>query len=122
MAHMGHMVKRESCVSLSANRTPQISAAACRVRWIRSSVYSLAIADGDDQEEKAGILDLVDHTGRADADTPCWASGEFLAACGARVGCELAYCIDDARLLCAVDLGELLLSNPQDLDRVAHAS
>jgi hypothetical protein len=78
------------------------------------------VADAHDQDEKAIILNFVDHPIGADADAPCRTAGKLLAAWGARIGCESAYSLNKARLLRMIDLGELLLSNAQNLDQVIH--
>jgi hypothetical protein len=44
------------------------------------SVYLFPISDGDDQNEKPVIMDLVKHPKGPEPDTPSRASGQFLAA------------------------------------------
>ena len=91
-------------------------------RHVHSSVYVLPVSDGDDEDQEPIIVYLVDHPVATDADATGWATGKLLAARGARIVCEATNSVDDALLACPVDLGELLLSNSQDFDRVAHAS
>jgi hypothetical protein len=90
-------------------------------RHVRSSIYVLPVSNRDDEDQESIIVYLVDHAVGTDADAPGWTPGELLASGRARVICEVTNSVDDAPLACPIDLGELLLSNTQDFDRVAHA-
>jgi hypothetical protein len=91
-------------------------------RHVRSSVYVLPVSDRDDEDQESIILYRVDHSVGTDTDAPGWTTGELLASGGAGVLFKTTNAVDDALLACPVDLGELLLSNTQDFDRLAHAS
>jgi hypothetical protein len=91
-------------------------------RHVRSSVYVLPVSDRYDEDHESITVYLVDHSVGTDADAPSWTTGELLTSGGARVLCETTNSVDDTLLACPVDPGESLLSNTQDLDRVAHAS
>jgi hypothetical protein len=94
-----------------------------RVHWhVRSSVHILPVPDCDHENQEPVIVYLVDHAVGSDPDAPGWATGEFLAAGGPGIDCEIPYCSNDALLLRSVDPSELLLGNSQDIDRVVHAS
>jgi len=64
------------------------------------------------------IQSAVYHVSRYKKQRPASVRTEPTRRAG--IDCEAPYCIDDALLLRSVGLCELLLSNPQDLDRVTH--
>jgi hypothetical protein len=65
-------------------------------------------------------VNFIDHAVGSDAEAPSWATGELFATGWTRVHGEISYGFDNARLVNSVDLGQLLLSNSQDIDRVTH--
>ena len=84
------------------------------------SVHVLSISDGDDQDDKSVIMDLVKHSVIPDADTPSRAAGKFLTARRSGVRTQLTDGVDDAGLCLSVEPGELFLRRSQNLDRVSH--
>jgi hypothetical protein len=84
------------------------------------SIDILPSANGHDEYDKPVVMNLIDHSIGTDADAPGWSAGELLTSGGPWIVSKLTDRLDDARLVVTIDLGELLLSNSEYLDRVCH--
>jgi len=67
-------------------------------------------------------MDFIDHPKGSNADAPSGSSGQLFASVGAGCFGERLNGADNARMMLTVYFCELLLSPPQDVNSIGHAS
>jgi hypothetical protein len=87
---------------------------------LRLPVDILPVSDRHYEDEQPAIVYLVDHAVDADPDAQSRSAGQFLATRWAWIVSQQTNSIDNPLLLGPINLSQLLLRNPQDLDRVSH--
>ncbi len=92
-----------------------------RMSWDVLSVYIFSVPNLYDKNQKLMIFYFVDYAVGSNTNAPCWSTGEFLTTERTRFVCKIAYFSYNSFLLDFVDFGELLLCNPQNIYRIAHA-
>ena len=89
---------------------------------VRSSIHILTVADCNDENEEALILNFINNTIGPYSNSPCWTPREFFRTGGPGIAREIPNCGNNAILLHAINPSELFLGNSQDIYCVSHAS